>query len=236
MMMRTEHMKPIVLLLLLISLPAWANNNDRSAPTQGQGQIQGQQQQVVVNVPAGPETNGTAGLTSTPTLTSNPALTSGDTSLDAGDTNTAINTENNSQFFAFGTTFPNSQGCFAGAQGGGSGSGGAGFLGFHYLDHNCWTSQLATQTRNVEVKARLNCSGGKFRNAIAFDQPKGQAKRQRYCVDYMVGTYNAEIEDMKRYVDDAVAAGALQLREDLVTERDQVCDERIARCEAAVKK
>ena len=147
---------------------------------------------------------------------------------DASSGDTTVRSENNSQFFAFGTTFPNSQGCFAGAQGGGSGNGGAGFLGFHYLDHNCWTSQLASQTRNVEVKARLNCSGGKFRNAIAYDQPRGQATRQKYCVDYMVSTYNAEIAEMKKYVDDAVAEGLLTVRGE--------CDERVERCQAAVLK
>lgn len=38
------------------------------------------------------------------------------------------------------------------------------------------------------------------------------------------------------YVDDAVAAGMVQVREDVLTERDAICDEKIARCEAAVAK
>ena len=38
------------------------------------------------------------------------------------------------------------------------------------------------------------------------------------------------------YVDDRLAAGLVQVREDVLTDRDAVCDEKVARCEAAVMK
>ena len=38
------------------------------------------------------------------------------------------------------------------------------------------------------------------------------------------------------YVDDSVAAGMVQVREDVLTERDAICDEKVQRCEAEVRK
>jgi len=38
------------------------------------------------------------------------------------------------------------------------------------------------------------------------------------------------------YVDDRLAAGLVQVREDLVTEQNAVCDEKVKRCEAEVRK
>jgi len=42
--------------------------------------------------------------------------------------------------------------------------------------------------------------------------------------------------DSTDYIDDRLAAGLVQIREDLVTERDAVCAEKVARCEAEVRK
>lgn len=42
--------------------------------------------------------------------------------------------------------------------------------------------------------------------------------------------------DVEPTIDDKLAAGLVQIREDLVTERDAVCDERVSRCEAEVRK
>jgi len=42
--------------------------------------------------------------------------------------------------------------------------------------------------------------------------------------------------DVESTIDDKLAAGLVQIREDVLTERDAVCDEKIRRCEAEVRK
>ncbi len=113
---------------------------------------------------------------------------------------------NETNFFAFSTTFPQASGCFGGAQGGGGSGSGGGFLGLHFLNNDCWTSALAEAEASVDVRARLKCGGKKFRNAIAFDQ---RDDRQGYCVHYMVEVYSREIEHVKEQVEAAVDTGAL---------------------------
>ncbi len=113
---------------------------------------------------------------------------------------------NETNFFAFSTTFPQASGCFGGAQGGGGSGSGGGFLGLHFLNNDCWTSALAEAEASVDVRARLKCGGKKFRNAIAFDQ---RDDRQAYCVHYMAEVYTREIEHVKDQVNDAVDNGAL---------------------------
>jgi hypothetical protein len=115
--------------------------------------------------------------------------------------------KNESNFFAFSTGFPQATGCFSGAQGGGGGDGGAGFLGFHWLDHNCWMSQLASAESDAEVRALLKCHSKKFRNAIAFNHPGKE--RQQWCVNYMTSKHMAEIEALKQQVEVAVETGTL---------------------------
>ncbi len=113
---------------------------------------------------------------------------------------------NETNFFAFSTTFPQASGCFGGAQGGGGSGSGGGFLGLHFLNNDCWTSALAEAEASVDVRARLKCGGKKFRNAIAFDQ---RDDRQGYCVHYMVEVYSREIEHVKGQVEEAVSNGAI---------------------------
>lgn len=113
---------------------------------------------------------------------------------------------NETNFFAFSTTFPQASGCFGGAQGGGGSGSGGGFLGLHFLNNDCWTSALAEAEANVDVRARLKCGGKKFRNAIAFDQ---RDNKQGYCVTYMVDVYSREIEHVKEQVSEAVETGAI---------------------------
>ena len=113
---------------------------------------------------------------------------------------------NETNFFAFSTTFPQASGCFGGVQGGGGSGSGGGFLGLHFLNNDCWTSALAEAEANVDVRARLKCGGKKFRNAIAFDQ---RDDRQGYCVHYMVDVYSREIEHVREQVDEAVSNGAI---------------------------
>jgi hypothetical protein len=124
-------------------------------------------------------------------------------------TENTINTTNETNFFAFSTTFPQASGCFGGAQGGGAGGSAGGFLGFHYLNNDCWMSQLAEAEADAEVRALLKCGSKKFRNAIGFEVTG--RKRQRFCVDYMERRYISEIEYARRAVDEAVAQGQLQI-------------------------
>jgi hypothetical protein len=124
-------------------------------------------------------------------------------------TENTINTSNETNFFAFSTTFPQASGCFGGMQGGGAGSSVGGFLGFHYLNQDCWMSQLAEAEADAEVRALLKCGSKKFRNAIGFEQPG--SKRQRFCVDYMEQRYVGEIAYARRAVDEAIFAGQLQI-------------------------
>ena len=79
----------------------------------------------------------------------------------------------------------------------------------HFINHNCWTSALAEAEANVDVRARLKCAGKHFRNAIAFEKSGSNRKKQRYCVDYMLGKYNSEIEHVKIQVSSAMEMGDL---------------------------
>lgn len=114
---------------------------------------------------------------------------------------------NETNFFAFSTGFPQASGCFGGAQGGGTGGSSGGFLGLHFLNNDCWTSALAEAEANVDVRARLKCGGKKFRDAIAFDQPRRE--RQRYCVDYIAEIYRREIAHVEEQVSEAVETGVI---------------------------
>jgi len=96
------------------------------------------------------------------------------------------------EYFAFSTQFPQAAGCFGGAQGGASGSGSGGFLGFHILNKDCWLDALAEAETNVDMRARLKCGASKFRDAIAFDQPR--KGKQKYCIDYVTKAWRHEIE------------------------------------------
>lgn len=99
-------------------------------------------------------------------------------------------TNQESNFFAFSTAFPQATGCFGGAQGGGSSSGGGAFLGFHRLNTDCWLDSLAEAESSVDLRARLKCGAKKFRDAVAYDQKKD---KQAFCVDYVIKVWKAEI-------------------------------------------
>jgi hypothetical protein len=128
----------------------------------------------------------------------------------SGGTNSgSVTSSHESNFFAFSTSFPQASACFKGAQGGGGGDGGAGFFGFHWMDNDCWMSQLAEAEADAEVRALLKCHSKKFRNAVAFRvQNKGTA-RQEFCVNYMVEKHLAEIAAAKVAVETAVANGEI---------------------------
>lgn len=135
-------------------------------------------------------------------------------SLDAGDSPTTVNTGGNkheSNFFALSTTFPNGHGCFGGAQGGGAGNGGGGWLGFHFLNWQCFSNYLAEQQKSVKARARLDCSAGDFRKAIAFDQPRKE--RHQYCVTFMETEYVGWLNFQRDQVIEALVAEQIELLE-----------------------
>lgn len=141
----------------------------------------------------------------------------GDISINDGDSPVSIDTgrnvsNNESNFFALSTTFPNGHGCFGGAQGGGGGNGGGGWLGFHFLNWACFSNYLSEQQESVKVRARLDCSSKDFRKAIAFDQ-KWKA-RHLYCVTFMETEYTRQIEFERAQVEAALAAGQIEVMED----------------------
>lgn len=120
--------------------------------------------------------------------------------LDAGDTTTS----NNSAFFSFARSMPAAGRCFGTIDGGGGNTSGAGFLGFNYLNKDCWYAALADAEQNVEVRARLKCGGKKFRNAIAYDQPRKE--RQPYCIAFMSSTYMDQLTFERQQIEEALLA------------------------------
>jgi hypothetical protein len=184
------------------------NTNEISANSDSGGNtLTGGSQEVQVNVNLssasenGDGVNGRSGSASSQNV-------EGDTlTLDAGSSDVNIDTTNESNFFAFSTTFPQASGCFSGTQGGGGTDSGTGFLGFHWMNNDCWMSQLAEAEKSGEVQALLKCGSKKFRNAISFRIQKKD--RQEHCVDYMVTQHNAEITFMEQAVSSAVASGDL---------------------------
>ena len=85
--------------------------------------------------------------------------------------------------------------CGLSADGGFGDNGTAGFLGWQWIDHNCWMNALAEEESNAEMKALLNCESKRFRNAVAYDQPKKE--RQAYCVGFAKEIYLAEIANAR---------------------------------------
>lgn len=115
-----------------------------------------------------------------------------------GSNNSTTNNENDSDFFALSTTFPQVSGCFKGAQGGAGGGGGALWFGRHGLDLDCFYAQIAEAEPEIEVQARLKCGSKAYRNAIAYDvKDKPRGTRQRACVDYMTAKHRDELERLR---------------------------------------
>lgn len=115
-------------------------------------------------------------------------------STQEGDT-VSTSTNNESNFFALSTTFPQVNGCFKGKQGGAAGSGTGIWFGGHGLDLNCFLTMLAESEPDIEVQARLKCGAKAYRNAIAFQEPKKD--RQLYCVNYMTQKHRNELQALR---------------------------------------
>jgi len=143
---------------------------------------------------------------------------------------------NSSQFYALSLTHPNAVDCFVGAQGGAADDGTSGFLGFHYLNKSCWMKTLAAEERDIELNARLKCHDRHYRNAIAFDRPKGTSKRD-HCINLVMDSGMALMESHKADLADIIAQqNKAQEQLEACHERVDDANERTARCVEAVAK
>lgn len=143
-------------------------------------------------------------------------------STTGGVSQTGASNNDDSSFFAFATTFPQAHGCMGGVQGGGAGSSSGGFFGIHFINENCWTSALAEAEANIEVKALLKCHGHVFRDAIAFEQTRN---KQRYCVDFMLTKYAAQIQAARNSVETALERGELEATTEPIVVAGNVTEE-----------
>jgi hypothetical protein len=133
--------------------------------------------------------------------------------LDAGDTS------NRTTFFSFNSSIPAAGQCFGAVNGGGGDGGGGGFLGWNFLNKDCWYSALAAEEKSVEVRARLKCGSKAFRNAISYTEKRGD--RQQHCVSYMIRTFVEQIEFEKEQVQAMLDSQTLLINGHTTTETER---------------
>ena len=98
--------------------------------------------------------------------------------IDNGDVN--LSSKDSSRYFAFGTSFPNAEGCLGGVQLG------FGLYGQHRINTSCWSQKLVDSEKGLETRARLKCGDKIFRNSIAYEISSFKRKaRRQYCIDYI---------------------------------------------------
>ena len=207
----------LIALAIMVTQDAGASERDNPNPPpfetdqdQNQGQGQGQAQDQYQGQTASGESYASADGTGTATNEGN--------TLDAGDNTT----NNRSNFFSFNSSLPNAGECFGAAQGGGGNGGGGGFFGLRMLNNDCWFSALAEAEENVQVRARLKCASKMFRNAIAYDRPRGE--RQRRCIGFMVDTYVEQIEHERAQVQAMLDAQTLIIQDHVTTATERTTD------------
>lgn len=109
------------------------------------------------------------------------------TEINNGDV--SLSSKDSSRYFAFGTSFPNAEGCLGGVQVG------FGLYGQHKIDNSCWIQKLADSEKNVDLKARLKCADKKYRKAIAYNVPWHKRKERRQaCINYVSAIWILEIQ------------------------------------------
>lgn len=215
----------LILFTLIITSPAWAVGTPTppadpvitTTQTQQQGQAQGQGQQLVSSPTVTASAPTQVSQQGAPVSVENAPVTT-----------TTTETDYDSLFFGFGTTFATSLNeCGMGAQGGGAGKNLAGFLGFTWIDHDCWMQKVGEAEQHIPTRALHYCASRKIRNAIAYDQPRGKIPRTRYCVDHYTAVWTSQLEGLKRRVN---------FLEHQVEYEKRACDTKIERCEAEVVK
>jgi hypothetical protein len=143
---------------------------------------------------------------------------------DAGD-NSLVNVSEHT-FYSYAQSDRGAVNCFISGDGAAASDGKFGAFGIYWLDTNCWMDAVAANERDVEINALLKCGGKKYRNAIAYDQPKRE--RQRFCVDKLMDSGMAQIrEENARLVAEVERA----------RKETEICEEGIERCtEAFIEK
>ena len=131
-------------------------------------------------------------------------------------------THNTSTFFSFNSSIPAAGKCFGAVNGGGGDGAGGGFLGWNFLNKDCWYSALAAEEKSVEVRARLKCGSKAFRNAISYMEKRRD--RQAHCVGYMVGTFIEQIEFEKAQVQAMLDAQTLIISDHVTTATEKTTD------------
>ena len=165
------------------------------------------------------------------------ALNGGTTEATGGNSSTGdwVNVSEHT-FYSYAQSDRPAVGCFKSADAAGGNDGKFGAFGIYWLDPNCWADKLAADELDVELNARLKCSGRKYRNAIAYDERRKD--RQRVCIDRVKSSGLARIEqereamkaEIERHKNDK--ATLLDLRE----HDRQVCNESKDRIAEACRK
>jgi len=174
---------------------------------QDQAQIQDQAQVATASVTTG-DTAATA--------------VSGDSFASAQGGNTGDNSLVNVSehtFYSYAQSDRGAVNCFISADGAAAGNGKFGALGIYWLDTNCWMDAVAAEERDVEINALLKCGGKKYRNAIAYDQPKRE--RQKFCVDKVMDSGMAQIKEENARLIAEVESTRI---------KNEQCEEGIERC------
>ena len=205
-----------VLVLLALCGPAMAWTDPMKKPRavqQRQSQAQDQAQTQVA----------TAAAAATATATSGDSSASAQGG-DAGD-NSLVNVSEHT-FYSYAQSDRGAVNCFISADGAAASNGKFGALGIYWLNTNCWMDAVAAEERDVEINALLKCGGKKYRNAIAYDQPKRE--RQRFCVDKVMDSGMAQIKEEN---------ARLIAEVERIRRKNELCEEGIERCtEAFIEK
>lgn len=143
---------------------------------------------------------------------------------DNSQTNVSSDTDNSSSFLSLSLSLVQASGCWGGVNAGGGEDNTAGFLGFSWLNNDCWMDHLAAMTQDAEHNAELKCHSKKFRNAIGWDVKRRD--RRKHCIAEVTAS-NLELIALQRaQMEQAVT----------VIERDcSATEESLARCNAAFK-
>ena len=157
---------------------------------------------------------------------------------DGGSSDNAVAISNVYMSRAFAQDFPITHGCFVGVNAGGDKTtqtkSTGGFLGFTYLSNSCHMQTLAAAEKDIEIVSRLQCGDRKYRNAVAFDHPKGVSKRE-HCIaikkQSLMGAIELEKQKLQELADEYKTKHS-EVENLLVIsqEHSEVCDESLARC------
>lgn len=103
------------------------------------------------------------------------------------------NSDDDTNLYALGLTFPSLAGCIGGGQGGVNDRGRGGFLGLNLTNVACWMQQLSQSESDLEVRARLRCHDKHYRRAMTFDVRGNRKDKTRACIDFVIPRWTEEL-------------------------------------------